>query len=197
MSYLLTTSGYYALEFQDDMEDSAPLAKRICSSERKALWLKLSLIGGAENRRNKEQHGLATAPESGSNIDDAAKPPNEETRSMFDTQPYTIVSNLAELVFQCSGAEVGRLEEALTDKALLNAMQKSRQWRWERSQDRASFVKRTDCIVAMIPNSVQDISIMIRAGYEEGWAIVAALGFQSSNVLGMQSTLPGEEDGNI
>lgn len=179
------------------MEDSAPLAKRICSSERKPLWLKLSLIGGAENRRNKEQHGLATAPESGSNIDDAAKPPNEETRSTFDTRPYTIVSNLAELVFQCSGAEVGRLEEALTDKALLNAMQKSRQWRWERSQDRGSFVKRTDCIVAMIPNSVQDISIMIRAGYEEGWAIVAALGFQSSNVLGMQSTLPGEEDGNI
>ena len=88
-------------------------------------------------------------------------------------------------MFQCLGADVGKLEEVLTDGSLLNAVKSSHQWKWERDQDTATNVARTDCFIAMIPDSDQDMSIMIRAGYWQGWAIAATLGFQRSDVLGM------------
>lgn len=96
------------------------------------------------------------------------------------------ISNFLGIVIQCLSADVNKLDEVLTGETLLAAVKGSRQWLWERDRDRetpADVVARTDCLIAMIPDSNEDMSFVIRAGYQEGRSIAAILGFQRSNVL--------------
>ncbi|KND87034.1 hypothetical protein TOPH_08332, partial [Tolypocladium ophioglossoides CBS 100239] len=146
--------GYYALEFQQQLEDQPPPAKCSRLEPSHGAAKQSGLIGDSE-------------PDCDSRIV-GEKPPNEESRR---------------IVIQFLRADVGKLDDVLSGGPLLKAVKSSRQWRWERDQDIATDVPRTDCLIAMIPDSYQDISIMIRAGYQEGRAIAAALGFQRSDVL--------------
>ncbi|KJZ70778.1 hypothetical protein HIM_09828 [Hirsutella minnesotensis 3608] len=164
--------GYYALEFQQDLDHDPPPSKRI----------------RLENHSYSvaEQHDLVATSEPASVAPiSEEKPPNEDSRSALFVQLDKIISDLLGIVFQCSGADVGKLEKVLADGSLLNAIKDSHQWKWERDRDAVTDVPRTDCFLAMIPDSDQDMSLMIRAGYWQGWAIAAQLGFQKSEVLSM------------
>jgi hypothetical protein len=57
-------------------------------------------------------------------------------------------------------------------ESLLSAIQKSKQWKWERELGGAT----TDCLNILSPkNRDQDISITIMVGFEEGMQLVEDL----------------------
>lgn len=80
---------------------------------------------------------------------------------------------------QFSAANADRMERILGNSPLLQAIKNSRQWRWERSKDRASLEfgkQQTDCMIALIPLSrSQDFSFVMRVGYQTGWAMTKYL----------------------
>ncbi|KAI1840180.1 hypothetical protein JX266_013610 [Neoarthrinium moseri] len=103
---------------------------------------------------------------------------NEASNMNYDAPNY----GPQKTVIQCLGARVDQLEAVLGAK-LVHVIQSSRQWKLERERDIASSTVRTDSVMVMFSNSEQDVSIMIRAGYFEGQAVVHQLGCKRSDVL--------------
>ncbi|KAK5093391.1 hypothetical protein LTS08_008922 [Lithohypha guttulata] len=98
-------------------------------------------------------------------------------------EPLNMIAR--QIVIQFSAAEANRLEGVFGPSPLLEAVKRSRQWRWERAKDEISSNLRqqqTDCMIALIPDSNdQDFSFVIRVGYSVGWQIVKYLNYGESS----------------
>jgi hypothetical protein len=80
----------------------------------------------------------------------------------------------------------------LCQPAFFQGVEMSRQWRWERQNDR-SGKRRTDCVIALVPTQQEeDFSFVVRVGHRAGWELVRFLGFDQSVVHDTSS----QEDGS-
>lgn len=95
-----------------------------------------------------------------------------------------LLTRVSDVVFQFAEARSDRLKEVLGRSSMFKAIEAGHQWCWERRQEVESPLTsemRTNSIVAMISNDdTQDISFVLRVGYQAGYQIVKFLDFRSS-----------------
>jgi len=79
-----------------------------------------------------------------------------------------LTSYAIDIDYRCSEAPTSQIP--LVGGLLSDAVQSSRQWRWERNVGGRST---TDCLNALIPkNRSQDISITLLVGHEKGLELI-------------------------
>lgn len=80
----------------------------------------------------------------------------------------TLIRHTIDIDYRCSEAPISQIP--LVGDLLFDAVQSSRQWRWERDLGGKST---TDCLNALIPkNRSQDISITLTVGHEKGLDLI-------------------------
>ncbi|EAS29994.3 uncharacterized protein CIMG_08740 [Coccidioides immitis RS] len=96
---------------------------------------------------------------------------NEAHTNILTAKNVLAIQYGRQIDYRCSGVPINKLP--LLSERLLEAIQSSYQWNWERTVGGADT---TDCLNALVPkNRSQDISITLSVGHENGVELIEEL----------------------